>query len=291
MIANLAFIVCTLGRVIPLRKLLHTLEGEIGERDLVIVVAQGNFEEIAKLIAEFNQLPIKLIRSGRGLSLGRNRAIQMIGHSDFYLLFPNDTSWYPAGMVSSIRACLIKSQPSFAALGVKNALQFRSRIPERSVDLDRGNLWGIVEPGLVIKSSALLECGGFDERLGTGANTPWQSGEGSDLILRLLDVFGSKGFIWFPRQIFVCGITEAEGLTKEKRRQKLRAYGRGFCFVGRLHGYSYLWCVRHMASGLSIGVRQHDCYDPLDGVWCFLGRLEGTLGWTFGKTRLLAAYK
>ena len=84
-------------------------------------------------------------------------------------------------------------------------------------------LRGVVSAGLVVERSALAAVGGFDERLGAGAEFP--SGEESDLVFRLLEAGYSGAYV--PE----ASVIHAEPFAvREPHQQIERAYhyGRGW---------------------------------------------------------------
>ena len=99
---------------------------------------------------------------------------------------------------------------------------------------------------MILKRQVIEDAHGFDEEIGTGARTPWQSGEGTDLLLRVLD---RRPLLvrWLP-QVTVTGVRQAHGLTESEARRKLRAYGRGFGYVAARHALPWRFHLVHLAA-------------------------------------------
>ena len=149
-------------------------------------------------------------------------------------------------------------------------------LPPAGTPLDRWNVWSVIEMGLVIRRTVFDRLGGFDPDLGTGASTPWQAGEATDLLLRLWSASRSRrSFDWFPHDVAVGGIGDPSGLSRSERRRKLRAYGRGLGRVVVRHRYPSWWRFAFLFGGLAFGLRHRAANTIADGWWVFLGRAEG----------------
>ncbi len=279
---RVGIVVSTLGRVDAVDALLTSLHGEVKPGDRVVVVAQGARGELADVIAAYASrgLDCELTESARGASLGRNTGARLLGDTVDVLHFPNDTSHYPPGTLDAIRAS-VEATP-LAALTAMGGSEPKSVLPEPGTALDLYNAWAIIEMGLIIRASTFAELGGFDEGIGTGAPTPWQAGEATDLVLRALDCLGPQCLTWLPASVTLDGIEEARGLTPHERRRKLRAYNRGLGLVVRRWNYPLPWTVAFVGGGLAWSLR-HRGYAPIDGWAVFVGRIEGFRGKTWGR--------
>ena len=273
--------VTTLGRIEPLRTLLRSLEGQLLARDRIVIVAQDRVEEVRTLAADFQASlgdRLRVGTSARGASVGRNTGVT-IGAGDLddaLLMFPNDTTWFPEGALDAIRAG-IRDAPA-GAVTVMTSSGPRFVLPAGGTPLDAHTVWQVIEMGLVIRLGLFRRAGGFDEAIGTGAASPWQAGEVTDLLLRSLATEPdlSRRFRWLSAQ--VGGVQEGSGLTAQDRAWKLRAYGRGIGHVYRTHRYSWARRWAFVVAGLLVGVRRPAEYRLRDGVPAFAGRWEGVTG-------------
>ncbi|WP_409047311.1 glycosyltransferase family 2 protein [Microbacterium sp. HA-8] len=287
--SDITMVVTTLGRIDYLERLIRSLIPQLSERDTLVIVAQANVAQTRALAERHRSaLSARLIvgESARGASRGRNVGVGLsqTRHDDL-LLFPNDTSWFPAGSVASIRSGIGDAS---GCVTVRAPEGDRFSLPAPGTPLDRRNVWQVIEMGLAIRRSAFVGLGGFDEALGTGAPTPWQAGEVTDLLLRWLATSpeSARRFVWLPpHSAWIGGIAEGEGLSSREARWKLRAYGRGIARVYRRHRYPLLLQLAHIAAGAIIGLRRHSEYPLVAGVPAFLGRLEGFCGTTLGRGR------
>ncbi|WP_353815385.1 glycosyltransferase family 2 protein [Agromyces sp. SYSU T00266] len=290
---DLGLVVSTLGRVEPLRRLLDSLGGRLGAGDQLVIVAQRNVAQVEALVDGFDAGAGRVVvtTSNPGAARGRNHGVSVLKGTDPLLVFPNDTTWFPAGTVEALRA--LPDDTRLAAMTVVDEHGPKFELPEPGTPFDRWNAWSVIEMGLLIRRSLFDAVGGFDPDLGTGAPTPWQAGEATDLLLRIDDrAPDATGRIaWLPPSVAVGGIADAHGLARAERRRKLRAYGRGLGLVVTRWHYPWPWRVAFVGGGLAFGVRHGGEYGVLDGWWVFLGRLEGAVGRTFGGSSALEAVR
>lgn len=286
--------VTTLGRIDPLRTLLQSLQGQLRTTDRVVIVAQDHLDEVRALAAEFRPTlgdGLRVATSARGASLGRNTGVSIgaEGLEDALLMFPNDTTWFPEGAIAAIREGIQDAEAGAVTVVTSSGPRFV--LPAPGTPLDAGTVWKVIEMGLVMRLGLFRRLGGFDESIGTGAPTPWQAGEVTDLLMRarLLDGSLERSFRWIPDpQAAVGGIEETSGLTSGERRRKLRAYGRGVGHVFRIHDFPLWHRLRFAAAGLLIGVLRPHEYTVGDGLAAVLGRSEGLTGRPLGGRNRLA---
>lgn len=289
---DLGLVVATLGRLEPLRRLLDSLEGQLEGDDRIVIVAQRNLEEVAALVAAHPLAErVVVTTSQRGAARGRNAGVAALPKGERVLGFPNDTTWYPAGSIAALHAAVDPQRFDVGAIAVVDEHGPKFELPARGTPLDRWNVWSVIEMGLVLRRSLFDRIGGFDADLGTGAPTPWQAGEATDLLLRLIsrEPEVATAFRWLPAEASVGGVADAHGLGPAARRRKLRAYGRGLGRVVTRWRYPLWWRFAFVVGGLLFGVRHGGDYSAIDGWWVFLGRLEGCLGRTLGRRVPVAA--
>ena len=280
----------TLGRVESLRRLFESVSGQMTAGDHLVVVAQRNLAEVESLAASFRapNLDIRVVTSPPGASRGRNAGVAALpAGRDLLLNFPNDTTWFPPESLDRLRS--LSSEFRAGALTVVDENGPKFTLPISGTPLDRHTAWAVIEMGLLIRRSLFDALGGFDAEIGTGASTPWQAGEATDLLLKLMrDAPGTK-FAWQPPTLFVGGIADPSGLTVAERRRKLRGYGRGLGRLVTRWRYPLWWRFAFLGGGLFFGLRNRGTNALVDGWWVFIGRLEGMLGRTLDGARSVTA--
>lgn len=279
-------VVSTLGRVGPLTRLLDSVVPQLAPVDRLVVVAQDHVDEVRSAITAAGRDDVLHVRtSARGASLGRNTGLEALvdADDDALVMFPNDTTWFPPGTVDAVRRLM--GDALGGAVTVATEIGPRFVLPAAGTPLDASTVWQVIEMSLVIRLGILRRIGGFDDAIGTGAQTPWQAGEVTDLLMRALaaEPALSRAFVWMDAQdVSVGGISETAGLDAQERRWKLRAYGRGVGRVLARHPFPLWHRWGFVVAGLLVGVRRGSEYGPLDGIAAFVGRLEGVLGRTLG---------
>lgn len=276
--------VTTVGRWEALRALLDDLSRQ-SRPPHAVAVAHHNADagdELAALVQSFaGKLTITTVVSPRGISNGRNAAAAMFGDDVDWLYFPNDTSRLDEDFLARIAVHATPSRTVCAAQlvdqeGVRNAL------PPAGAPMTRRNVWGAIEPATLFRRQDFVRVGGFDPALGSGAETPWQAGEGTDLLIRLseLDDFS----IDWIHDIAVHAQTEFTHLTPSERRRKIRFYGRGTGYLYRRWNYPAWDKFRHVFGALLSPLLKRDKFRPRDGLALALGRAEGVLGRVFSDS-------
>ncbi|MFC6354811.1 glycosyltransferase family 2 protein [Luethyella okanaganae] len=287
---NLGLVVSTLGRESGLRRLLESIDGQMRAGDRLVVVAQGNLVAVESLAERFRapHFVIDVTTSERGASRGRNVGVATLpAGTDYLLAFPNDTTWFPEGVLDRLRT--LPEEFSAGALTVLDENGPKFELPPEGTPLDRWNVWNVIEMGILIRRSVFDELGGFDPGVGTGAPTPWQAGEATDLLLRLLrDRRDATGFAWQPPDVSVGGVADSRGLSRSERRRKLRGYGRGLGRLVTRWRYPLWWRFAFLLGGMLFGARNRRTNELGDGWWVFLGRFEGMLGRTVGNGTMTA---
>ena len=234
---SVSLVVATIGRTLELERLLVSMMHQSLQDIELIIVDQNIDDRVERVIARCPAtLPCIHARSPRGLSRARNLGIQLA--SGAIVAFPDDDCWYPNDILSQVKAWFERNQ-SFDFLCCRaqdeTGREVASRWPGRSLVIRRNSvLRACASASLFIRKTALDEIGGFNESMGLGSASPFQSGEDSDLALRCLQQ-GRKG--WFEKQLYVYHPHKAPQAGESARAF---GYGMGFGFLLRLHGYSRL---------------------------------------------------
>jgi glycosyltransferase involved in cell wall biosynthesis len=241
-----SLVVATVGRSEELRRLFHSLQMQTYKRFEVIVVDQNSTDEIERVIVLAGQgLTVQHLRSARGLSRARNLGLQhAIGD---VVGFPDDDCWYGPSLLGQV-VSVFDEHPSLMGV-VGRCVDRNGNSPARygssGVSLNRFSIWtrGTPSPAVFLRRQALGRVGQFDEKLGVGADSPYQSGEETDLLVRVLS---GKGEIRSDPTLHIYH-EDYTWRFDASTYSRARAYGRGLGRVLRKNRYP-LWFALYMAS-------------------------------------------
>jgi hypothetical protein len=274
--------VTTVGRWDELGLLLDDLAGQSQPPRAVAIVHHGDSgdpPELDALLHRFaDTLSVRTVVSPRGVSNGRNVGAQTLGDEVDWVWFPNDTSRIGPDFFERV-APHCAPPATVVALQLVDREGPRNPLPEPGSPLTRRNAWGAMEPATVFRREQYLAVGGFDADRGSGADSPWQSGEGPDLLLRLAELDGFS-IAWVP-DIVVHAQTEFAHLPPEERRRKLRRYGRGAGNVLRTWRYPLWYKLAHLLAAALMPLRNPDKFTARDALALLIGRAEGLVGRPF----------
>jgi len=225
--------------------------------------------------------PVDLVQSAGGVSAGRNDALRVLGTSVDVVGFPNDDSLLTPETLEQVERTF-RADPTVVAVACSLVEQDgpRFRLPPAGTVLDRRTVWRAIEPATFFRASAVRAAGGFREDMGSGSASPWQSGEGTDLLLRLHE---QGGCLLSRSDLVVRGRGERRDLSDDALVAKQRGYARGTGYVYRNHDYPWrlrwrtvLGPWRHPAS------HERPLRLSLRIAWArSFGRVEGLLATTW----------
>lgn len=280
----LSLVVATLGRTWQVERLFQSLARQSDVTFDVILVDQNDDDRLLSLVEQEWPFAVRHLPTPgqRGASRARNHGWR--ASRGRILLFPDDDCWYPPDFLKNALATMRKN--GVAVLSGRAADEtgrtINGRFERHAQRIGVANVWTTAIEWIVFFERAALEAvDGFDEGVGIGAATPWQSSEIQDIILRTI----RSGFTccYDPSLVghheeMVIGRPDA-GLLR-----KARGYARGMGFVLGAHGYSRsrqaAWIVRPMVkSALSLVTGRSDMTPYY--VQVAVGRLEGALRRTF----------
>ena len=226
------------------------------------------------------RLRIRTVRKTGSGSKGRNAAVAMFTDDVQWIFFPNDTCRIDTDFLERLsRHCVAPT--TVCAMQLVDPEGNRNRLPARGSVFTQRNAWGVIGPAMAIRYRDFLQVGGFDHSLGSGADTPWQSGDETDLLLRL-SVLDGFSIDWIY-DIAVQAQTEFSHLSPAERRRKLRSYGRGTGYIYRRWKYS-AWSKLGLLGGAALlPLRKPGKYRLRDGLMLLIGRTEGLLGRNFSR--------
>lgn len=230
----ISLVVSTIGRPGPLHRLLMSLL-PAADRVEVVVVDQSNDGSCLPVIRDFaDVLRCRGTTSPRGASTGRNAGADLA--SAPLLAFPDDNCWYRPDTVPAILGHLRPVDDAICGMQVTSeGRPSMIRWPAHPTEVTRRNVHRTgIESTIVIRSRVFRSVGGFDPSLGVGSQSPYQSGEATDLLLRLL----AAGFrVQYQPAVKVVQDDPAAD-PEPSYVPKMTGYGRGFGRIYRLHGLS-----------------------------------------------------
>ncbi len=277
--------ITTVGRWDHLRRLLGDLAAQSLAPRVVAIAHHAGIDstpELWAVVEEFaDKLPIRTAVSARGASRGRNAAAATFTDDVEWILFPNDTSRIDEEFLECLAVYCVEPT-NVCAVRFVDSEGSRNKLPAPGSAFDRRTAWGAIEPATAIRRRDFDRVGGFDPSIGTGAETPWQSGEVTDLLFRLAADDGGLRIEWID-ELTVRAHTEFAHLTPAERRRKLRNYGRGSGYIYRRWRYPVSAKLKHLLGATLMPLRNPRKFRPLDGLMLFIGRAEGILGRTLGS--------
>ncbi|WP_018262409.1 WecB/TagA/CpsF family glycosyltransferase [Methylobacterium sp. WSM2598] len=234
---TVSLVVCTVGRLEPLERLLASLRRQTRRPLEILLVDQNPAGTLSALLTRFRDLPLVHLvdlADARGLSRARNLGLACARGS--VVGFPDDDCWYDPEVVARVADLFsVPGSPDLicgrtvdagGAESVSAHLPVPAEIARDTVFL-AGN-----SNGLFVRRGLAKRVGGFDETLGVGAATPFQSGEETDFILRALALGASCRFE--PGLVVRHDQPEANPAAAAARAAR---YAPGFGRVLRLHGF------------------------------------------------------
>jgi hypothetical protein len=188
---RLSLVVTTIGRVPEVLRLARSVaDSPLRAQVELVVVDQSEDGRVGDALWDADPaLRWFVTTSPRGASAGRNAGLRLA--TGDVVGFPNDNSWYPRRTLPELLA-RFDADPELGGMCLPlvtgDGRPAMLRWPSQPVPVGRGNFYRTgVMPGMFFRRQLVTAAGGLDETIGTGAPGPAQSGEESDLLLRLLD--------------------------------------------------------------------------------------------------------
>jgi GT2 family glycosyltransferase len=274
-------IVCSVNRFDRLARLFASLKLQTFQDFEVTLVDQNPDDRLVPIVADFaGSFKINHIRSPKGLSLARNRGIA-VSKAEF-VAFPDDDCWYQPTTLENVVA-ILNSHP---AIDVATGRTLDDRgIPSVSptgterVKITRSNYLRCGNSNAIFLRRQVLDViGGFDERLGVGAATPFQSGEEADLLLRALGA--GRSLVYFPE--ILVHHDQIDEVANAAYFERARKYGRGFGALLRKQEFGIGELAYRTLRPFARALLSLACLRWIDArykwAW-FLGTVEGYASW------------
>jgi glycosyltransferase involved in cell wall biosynthesis len=234
-----SLVLATVDRVETLDRMLASLATQSYADYELIIVDQNPDDRLRVLLEKWQRvIPLTRVQSRVGLSRARNAGI---AHARGELIgFPDDDCWYPRDLLTRVSGWFDAHRDCpLLCVGARNedGLEVVSRWPARSCTVNRATaLRACVSFCMFLPRRVVTDAGGFDEDLGVGSGTRFQSGEESDLALRVIARISSG---WFEKSMWAYHPRKDPATSSSARAL---AYGEGFGYLLRKHEYGpHLW--------------------------------------------------
>jgi len=280
---KVSLIMSTLGRFDEVMSFIAALEHVDHDDDLELIIVDQNADgrlrqACAALKPGFTLHHIEASQV-RGLSRGRNMGIAKA--SGDILGFPDDDCIYPPGLLTRVLQRFEQTGAGIvcgrAATPEGRSINGRFETTAQAVGLH--NVFTTQIEWVVFFRREVLELvRGYDEGIGVGAQTPWQSCEGPDITIRAIRA-GVQ--VHYDPQIYAHHAELDTRNPDAAMRAKGRRYARGMGHVMRKHRYGLLFLANYLArpaAGAGLSLLQGN----LDRCGYYLqvavGRAEGYAG-------------
>jgi glycosyltransferase involved in cell wall biosynthesis len=268
---KISLVLCTLGdRKRQLTRLIESLRHQQFKSFEIVLVDQnppGHLDELLQTKRE--ELAFKHVRSDRGLSIARN--IGLLSATGEIIGFPDDDCWYYPETLQQITA-FFQRNPKIDILLGRTVDEFGmpslSPFRKESGGVNRDNIWNSGNSNtLFVRRNAVPVPGAFDEQIGVGARSRYQSGEESDFILNLIRDRARAVYL----SDLTIGHDQVDDVDATRTLKRAWAYSLGFGYVLKKHkfGFTYLAyrVVRSILSAILAFVRLRLVYGLSRIVW------------------------
>lgn len=226
--ARFSLIIPTIDRISEVTRLFDSVSRQIYRDYQVIVIDQNPDDRLLPLIGKYALMfPIKHRRvQFRGAARARNAGLEL-AEGDF-ILWPDDDSWLPPNLLECA-STLFEQQPQLSGLvGVlvdEHGKTHSRWVPSTARAVTLTDAFTLAaEPVLFFRRDVVGKLGGFDPDLGTGAQTPWGAGEGTDLCVRALREHNA---LQIEPSLTVFHAQVDSNPNDERQLAKARSYARG----------------------------------------------------------------
>jgi glycosyltransferase involved in cell wall biosynthesis len=232
----ISLVIPTVNRTVELGRLLASLDRQTCKEFEIVVVDQNLDGRVSAVLGQHRDLKIRHLHSARGASRARN--IGLLAASGSVCATPDDDCWYPPGLLASVGSWF-SDHPDFDVLlaSVRDEcgnIQGPGRRSSVGCTCDKYNIWyNGIEYNAFWRRSVVDDVGAFDESIGVGSETIFQSGEATDFFLRAL---GSGHRIWYEPSISV--FHPSPRSIQQRIFKQTYPYALGAGYVLRRHDYS-----------------------------------------------------
>src|ERR1035438_5948609 len=266
-----SLIVATFNRVDELERLLTSLDEQTYKDFEVIVVDQKSDDRLVPVLPRHPGLTVRHLRCEVGVSRARNAGLRA-AKGDI-IAVPDDDCWYPAQLLATVTGWF-KMHPEFDALltGARNA-DNKLMAPKWAPGpcrCTKENVWYCAAGAFAafMRVRVVNAVGFFNEEIGPGTPSKYQSGEDIDYFIRPL----ALGFrMWHEPSLTVY---HPDVQSVERLRKRVYGYALGVGYLLRVHGYSSWYFSKILGRSLG-GAVINFCKGDLERGRIYLQRAAG----------------
>jgi glycosyltransferase involved in cell wall biosynthesis len=272
----LSLVVATMGRDRELERLLSSLDAQTHRDFEVIIVDQNADDRLVPVIQRHKGLNIVHLRAEPGGSHARNVGLGA-ARGDL-ICFPDDDCWYPSDLLDSVSAWF-NNHPEFGALFAclrdADGRPVGPKWPRKACVCTPESLWrSALTPNGFLRRQVVDAIGFFDENIGIGSKSRYQSGEDLDYFLRPLE----RGYqMWFEPALTV---HHPSYHSMERLRRTTYTYALGGAYVLRTHCYPitfFAGLVCRSLGGAALSLGKADFQNARIYLLRVAGQLRGYL--------------
>jgi 2-beta-glucuronyltransferase len=235
---TVSLVLCTLGdRKKQLVRLVESLQRQQFEGFEIVLVDQnppGYLDAIVR--TQCAGVALTHVRSDRGLSIARNVGLR---HASGEIVgFPDDDCWYFPDTLAQVD-WFFRRNPKVDILLGRTVDEFDrpslSPLRKESGAVNRSNVWISGNSNTLFARKAAMALGGFDEKLGVGVPTRYQSGEETDFILTLMK---NQARAVYLSDLKICH-DQVDNIGTVPMLRRAWNYSLGFGYVLKKHEYGF----------------------------------------------------
>jgi len=232
----ISLVVSTLGRVDELDRFFTSLDSQTSSDFEVVLVDQNDDDRLVAVLQRHPGLRVRHLRSGRGVSRARNVGLAHAWGE--ILAIPDDDCWYPLDLLATVSKWF-QLHAEYAGLSAIKRDADNNPVgpkwPGTQREINKSNVFDCaISSTIFLRRVVTSRVGTFDERIGVGAATRYQSGEETEYLLRALE-YGFR--LWYDPAITVHHPPLG---SMDRLRRVTYPFALGTGYVLRAHGYSWL---------------------------------------------------
>lgn len=278
--STVELILPTIHRVVEVKRLFESLIQQTYRDFHVVVVDQNHDARLDPVVERYSRKMLVTHVHSPSLGAARARNVGFLYTQGEILLWPDDDCWYPSDLLEHV-VWSLKSEPHIS--GIVGILVNEKGEPHNRWNPQQTGQFTLydafiraAEPVLIFRRQVVERVGGFDDQIGTGAQTPWGAGEGTDLCVRAIRAGAViqknpeiKIFHAFPPVI----------LNDFEQRRKVRLYARGMGAVLKKNQLEAPLIARYFLTYFRSLLWNSFCLKGKDVAYHWI-RLKGVLeGW------------